>query len=399
MLKVGLTGGIGAGKSTLAAVLASRGAQVIDADRLAREVVAVGSPGLVAVVREFGPHLVSTDGELDRAALGQLVFTDPQRRLALERITHPLVAERTEQLVRAAPSDVVVVHDVPLLVERQMGADYHLVIVADAPEQVRLERLKRNRGMRDEAAWARIRAQASPAQRRAASDVWVDTDRPLALVAAEVERLWDERLKPFEHNVRTGHRVRRPERLVLVGSDPQWSAQAARLLARIARAAGRRCRGTAHIGSTAVPGLLAKPVLDLQLGIDSLEDVEGLCRDLAAAGFVVPTAARTDGVVEALDPNPAHWNKLFGGGADPAVLVHLHVRVHDGPAWRTALLLRDWWRADPRERTDYATAKQRLRLQTVTATEYAAAKEPWMAAAVDRALSWAARTGWRPPPA
>jgi dephospho-CoA kinase len=393
VLRVGLTGGIGAGKSTVAEVLAGLGAVVVDADRLARDAVAPGTAGLAAVVAEFGPHVLGEDGALDRPALARLVFADDGRRRALEAITHPLVAERTAQIVRSAPPEAIVVHDVPLIVEKRMGGLYHLVVVVDAPEQVRVDRLLASRPMTAQDALARMASQATTAQRHAAADVWVDTDRDRATVAREVTQLWEHRLVPFEHNVRTRTAVRRPERVVLEQRHEQWAAAARRLAARIEVAAGERCLGVEHIGSTAVAGLPAKPVIDLQLAVADLADADDLVEHLADAGFPRLRSA-TDTPVAALDPDPGHWTKRLHGGADPAVVVHLHVRERTGPAWTMALLLRDWLRADDAERAAYAAAKRDLAESGMSATEYASAKEPWWAGAHVRALAWAAASGW-----
>ena len=195
MLRVGLTGGIGAGKSTVARRLAEHGATIVDADALAREVLAPGTEGLAAVTARFGAGVLRPDGSLDRAALARLAFADDESRRALEAITHPRIADRTAELFAAAAEDAVVVHDVPLLVEKGMAARYQLVVVVDAPVEVRVERLVR-RGMSEADARARIAAQASEAERRAVADVWLDTDRPLAEVEAEVDALWTDRLVP-----------------------------------------------------------------------------------------------------------------------------------------------------------------------------------------------------------
>lgn len=196
MLRVGLTGGTGSGKSTVARRLAERGAVVVDADALAREVVAPGTEGLAEVVAEFGPSVLAADGSLDRAALAQVVFGDDERRRALEAITHPLIARRTGELVAAAPDDAVLVHDVPLLVEKGMGAGYDLVVVVDAPVEVRVRRLV-GRGLPEDDARRRIASQATTEQRRAAADVWLDNDGTAEDLLAAVDRLWDERLVPL----------------------------------------------------------------------------------------------------------------------------------------------------------------------------------------------------------
>jgi dephospho-CoA kinase len=140
---VGLTGGIGAGKSTVARRLAEHGATIVDADALAREVLAPGTEGLAAVTARFGAGVLRPDGSLDRAALARVAFADDDSRRALEAITHPRIADRTAELFAAAAEDAVVVHDVPLLVEKGMAARYQLVVVVDAPVEVRVGRLVR----------------------------------------------------------------------------------------------------------------------------------------------------------------------------------------------------------------------------------------------------------------
>lgn len=202
MLKVGLTGGIGAGKSTVAGRLAARGAVVVDADRLAREVVAPGTAGLAEIVEAFGAGVLTPQGALDRPALGRIVFADEQARQTLNAITHPRIGVLTAQAFAAAGPRAVVVHDVPLLVENRMGARYHLVVVVHADRDERVRRLVVERGMTQDDAWARVRAQADDEARRRAADVWLDNTRARDDVLAAVDRLWDERLVPFEENVR-----------------------------------------------------------------------------------------------------------------------------------------------------------------------------------------------------
>jgi dephospho-CoA kinase len=203
VLRVGLTGGIGAGKSAVAAVLASHGAIVIDADKLAREVVEPGTPGLVRVVEEFGPEVLRADGSLDRDRLGAIVFSDPERRERLNAIVHPLVRERSAALIEAAPPDSVVVQDIPLLVENGLAPQFALVIVVEAPMEVRLQRLIHDRGMAPDQARARLAAQATDEQRRAAADVLIVNDGTLADLAAKVDELWRTRLVPLEASLRS----------------------------------------------------------------------------------------------------------------------------------------------------------------------------------------------------
>lgn len=194
MTRIGLTGGIGAGKSTVARELERLGALVVDADAIAREVVAPGTPGLAAVVAEFGDSVLTPDGSLDRPALGRIVFADPAARARLEAITHPLIRAESARRAAAAPPGTVVVHDVPLIVERGLAAQYDLVVVVGADEDVRLERLVRDRGMTREDALARIRAQATDAERRAVADVWLDNSGTQEELLAQVRDLWRERL-------------------------------------------------------------------------------------------------------------------------------------------------------------------------------------------------------------
>jgi dephospho-CoA kinase len=190
---VGLTGGAGAGKSTVAARLRELGAVVIDADALAREVLEPGSDGLAEVVKAFGDGVLHPDGSLDRAALAAVVFADPERRRRLEAITHPRIAGRTSELLADAPADAVVVHDIPLLVEKAMAPAYDLVVVVDAPEEERVRRLVR-RGLPEDDARARIAAQATRADRKAVADVWLENNGSADELRAAVDALWKDRL-------------------------------------------------------------------------------------------------------------------------------------------------------------------------------------------------------------
>jgi dephospho-CoA kinase len=193
VLRVGLTGGAGAGKSTVAALLRELGAVVIDADALAREVLEPGSEGLREVVAAFGNGVLRADGALDRAALATVVFADPAQRRRLEAISHPRIAARTAELLAAAPEDAVVVHDVPLLVEKGMAPAYDLVVVVDAPVEQRVARLV-DRGLTEADARARIEAQATTAERRAVADVWLDNTGSPDELRAAVHELWRGRL-------------------------------------------------------------------------------------------------------------------------------------------------------------------------------------------------------------
>ncbi|HET8660973.1 MAG TPA: dephospho-CoA kinase [Micromonosporaceae bacterium] len=395
MLRVGLTGGIGSGKSEAAARFAELGAVVIDSDRLAREVVAPGSDGLAEVVSAFGPGVVTTGGVLDRPALGRLVFGDEAARRRLEAIIHPRVRARAEALTLAAPPDAVVVNDVPLLVEAGLAPAYHLVVVVQAAETVRVDRLARGRAMVEAEAWARIRAQASDEQRAAVADVVLANDGSPAELAGRVRALWTDRLVPYERNVR----LRRPDpptKLAIVPYDPSWPAQFARVAARVTRAVGPTALRVDHVGSTAVPGLAAKDVIDAQLVVASIEDADAAAEALAGAGFPRYPGQWVDNPKPDA-PDPAAWTKRLHGGADPGRPVNLHVRAAGSPAVRYALLMRDYLRAVPAERDGYAGMKRELAGRIRSRPEYTQAKEPWFDAVWSRMTAWAGRTGWTPP--
>jgi dephospho-CoA kinase len=192
VLRVGLTGGIGSGKSTVGALLTEHGAVVIDSDALAREVVAAGSPGLAAVVDVFGPEVLTVAGELDRAAMGRRVFADPAARARLEAVIHPLVRRRAAEIEAAAPTDAVVVHDIPLLVETGQAGSFDVVVVVDAPVELQIDRLTRERDMTVEEARSRIDAQASRGERLAVADHVVANDSTPAALREAVDRLWTQ---------------------------------------------------------------------------------------------------------------------------------------------------------------------------------------------------------------
>lgn len=188
---VGLTGGIGSGKSTVARLLADRGAVVVDADAVAREVVEPGQPAFRQLVERFGQSIVGSDGALDRPALAALVFDDEQARADLNAITHPAVGGEITRRIAAAPPDAVVVVDVPLLAEAKLTRLYEMVLVVEAPRALRLERLE-ERGLTRADAEARMAVQATDEERRAIADVVVDNSGDLAALEREVARAWAE---------------------------------------------------------------------------------------------------------------------------------------------------------------------------------------------------------------
>ena len=193
MLTVGLTGGIGSGKSEVSRRLAALGATVIDADQVAREVVDVGTPGLRQVVEEFGPGVLRADGSLDREGLGRIVFADPDRLARLNAIVHPLVGERIATIMAGLERDhpdAVVVYDVPLLVENKLQDSYDVVVVVAAQPQTQLRRLVEQRGMSEDDARARIAAQAPLADKLAVADLVITNDGDLGALDAQVGQVW-----------------------------------------------------------------------------------------------------------------------------------------------------------------------------------------------------------------
>jgi dephospho-CoA kinase len=378
----------------VSARLAEHGAVIIDADRLAREVVAAGTEGQAEVVAAFGPEVLGADGELDRPALGARVFGDEEARRRLEKIIHPRVRARTAELTSAAPPDAIVVNDVPLLVETGLVASYHLVLVVTADEETRVRRLAETRGMPAEQARSRIAVQATAAQRAAAADVLIPNDGSLADLDALVGALWRDRLVPFEENLRHRRSAPQDSHLVIADPDPSWPAQADRLIARIRGAVGADAQ-VSHIGSTAVPGLPAKDIVDLMLAVPTLDRADQAADALAAAGFPRRQGEWFD---NARNVPGATWPKRLHGSADPARPVNLHVRVIGSPGWRFALLMRDHLRADKAARDEYAAAKDRWRAEHADAGAYAEAKEPWFDREASAAEAWAHSTGWHPGP-
>ncbi|MCE6994037.1 dephospho-CoA kinase [Saccharothrix sp. S26] len=380
MLRVGLSGGIGSGKSTVAGRLAEHGAVVIDADRLAREVVEPGTDGLREVVEAFGADVLGPDGALNRPALAAKVFGDERALATLNGITHPRIAARTGELIAAAPEDAIIVHDVPLLVEKDMAPLYHLVVIVHADLDQRLVRL-RDRGVAEDDARRRIAAQADDGRRRAVADVWLDNSGTPDLVLARVDALWADRLVRYESNIRLRRYAAGAP--IVVPYDETWPAQAERVAARIRLAAGGRA--VEHIGSTSVPGLAAKDVLDFQLGVKSLDEAAELEEALAQAGF--PSLGVGEDAVRHEGDAPQDWHKRLHAGADPGRRVNLHVRVEGGPAWTWAIRFRDWLRADAAAREEYAALKRELSDKhrgDADGFAYGEAKEPWMAAATAR---------------
>ncbi len=306
VLRVGLTGGIGAGKSTVSKVLAELGAVIVDADLIAREVVEPGTPGLAALVDAFGDSILHDDGSLNRPALAEKAFGSDDSRMLLNSILHPLIGARTTELVEGAPADGIVVQDIPLLVEGRMGPAFNLVLVVYVDEEERVRRLVELRGMPETDARARIAAQATDAQRREAADVLLDNSGTPEMIREQVRALFTDRLVPFEANLRTGTAVSVPP--VVRPADPDWAAQGRRLVERLRLVCGDLATRIDHVGSTAVPGLDARDLVDVQITVKDLAAADALAGPLAAAGF--PRIPDDDRDL----PKPTYG---VGGEADP----------------------------------------------------------------------------------
>lgn len=314
MLTVAVTGGIGAGKSTVSRRLAALGAVVVDSDALAREVVAPGSPGLAEIVETFGPGMLAADGSLLRPALAAVVFGDRAARARLEAITHPRVRARFDQLRAAAPPDAVVVNDIPLLVDLAVAATFHLVVTVRADPDIRIARLL-GRGLTEADARARIAAQISDDDRDALTDVWVDNDGVPGDLEAVVDGLWHGRLVPFEQNVRQGRTAGSPS-----GSStcpaPGGPAAAVRLAARVGAA----------VPGAAVTVLDPAPAGDGPIRLRAAMVDARLLPELTAIGFP-PVAADvtgdTGGTGEGFGPVGADVRRH--GAADPGRPVLLDV--------------------------------------------------------------------------
>ncbi|MGF1662048.1 MAG: dephospho-CoA kinase, partial [Kineosporiaceae bacterium] len=244
------------------------------------------------------------------------------------------------------------------------------VVVVGAPAEERVARLVRERGMTDSDARARVAAQAGDSDRRAAADVWLDNTGLPERLREAARRLWHDRLVPFEANLRAGRRAGRPDRPVLVPPDPAWPAAAQRLVARVRRAAGDRALDVAHVGSTAVPGLPAKDVVDLQVVVADLATADELAGDLDAAGLVPLTDFWDEPVTR-----PGRAAKGYAANADPGRAVNCHVRAVDSPVVAEVLGFRDRLRADPALRDAYARLKRELESRAwPTIDDYARAK-------------------------
>jgi dephospho-CoA kinase len=406
MLRIGLTGGIGAGKSTVSATFSQCGGVVVDGDVISREVVEPGTEGLAALVEAFGEEILRPDGALDRPALAAKAFSSDENRATLNGIVHPLVGKRRAEIIAAVPADSVVVEDIPLLVESGMAPLFPLVVVVYADAELRVKRLVEQRGMAEDDARARIAAQAEDAQRRAVADVWLDNSGTSESLVVRAREVWENRITPFARNISAHDVVRRPARLT--AADPTWPDQAGRIVARLKTACGAKALRVDHIGSTAVPGLDAKDVIDIQVTVESLAAADELSAALLSAGY--PRIEHITGDIPKPDArstvdrydhndNPELWHKRIHGSADPGRPTNVHLRVDGWPDQQFALLFGDWLTANPDVRGEYLAVKRKAEQAASPDGDierYLAVKEPWFREAYGRAWEWADRSGWRP---
>jgi dephospho-CoA kinase len=400
VLRIGLSGGIGAGKSTVSSTFGDLGGIVVDGDVISREVVEPGTEGLAKLVEAFGEQILSDDGSLNRPALAAIAFSDEAKRQTLNGIVHPLVGRRRSELIAEAGDDAVIVEDIPLLVESGMAPMFPLVIIVNADEDLRVQRLIEHRGFSEEDARARIKAQATEEQRRAVADVWLDNTGSADELVTQARDLWHQRIVPFEHNLDAGEPAR--SQPVLVPYDSSWPDQARRIAARLSTACGHRAVRIDHIGSTAVQGLDAKDVIDMQVTVASLDDADELAESLTSAGYVhrpithdegKPAARSTVAEFDNAD-DESLWQKRIHASADPGRPTLVHLRVDGWPNQQFALLFVDWLAANRDAREHYLAVKRDAE-QAGDIASYLAAKEPWFTDAYREAWAWADASGWR----
>jgi dephospho-CoA kinase len=400
VLRIGLSGGIGAGKSTVSSTFSDLGGIVVDGDVISREVVEPGTEGLTKLVEAFGEQILSDDGSLNRPALAAIAFSDEEKRQTLNGIVHPLVGKRRAELIAEADDDAVIVEDIPLLVESGMAPMFPLVIIVNADEDQRVKRLIEHRGFTEEDARARIAAQATEEQRRAVADVWLDNTGSADELVEQARALWHRRILPFEQNLDAGEPARAQP--VLVPYDPSWPDSARRIAARLNTACGHRAVRVDHIGSTAVRGLVAKDVIDMQVTVASLADADALHEALTGAGYVrrpiTPDESKPDArsTVAEFDHagDESLWQKRFHASADPGRPTSVHLRVNGWPNQQFALLFVDWLTANPQARERYLAVKRAAECAADMAG-YVASKEPWFDDAYREAWAWADASGWR----
>ena len=364
----------------MSATFSELGGIVVDGDLIAREVVEPGTEGLARLVEAFGEQILQPDGSLNRPALAAIAFSDDHARTTLNGIVHPLVGQRRSELIAGADPDAVIVEDIPLLVESQMASMFPLVIIVNADEDLRVRRLIEYRNFSEEDARARIAAQATEEQRRAVAEVWLDNSGTAEDLVEMSRRLWRERIEPFADNLKAGRPAQaRPE---VVPADPFWQAQGRRIVTRLRTACGHRARRVDHIGATAIVGVPARDVIDVQVTVESLDVADELAESLLAAGYVKTATTDDAGHADARstvtefdhtdDRSP--WRKRLYCSADPGRPTNVHVRVDGWPGQQFALLFVDWLAANPAEQDAQPDDVETYR----------------------RAWRWADTAGWRP---
>ncbi|OBK27209.1 dephospho-CoA kinase [Mycobacterium asiaticum] len=404
MLRIGLTGGIGAGKSALSKTFSECGGIIVDGDVIAREVVEPGTDGLKSLVDTFGEDILQPDGSLDRPALAAKAFANDEERQKLNAIVHPLVGKRRAEIIESVSPDSVVVEDIPLLVESGMAPLFPLVVIVHADVELRVRRLVEIRGMTEDDARARIAAQATDEQRRAVADIWLDNSGCPQDLAQRAQDIWQERILPFAHNLTQRQPARAEVRLV--PADLSWPDQARRIVNRLKTSCGHRVLRVDHIGSTAVPNLDAKDVIDIQVTVESLDMADELAEPLLAAGcprleHITQDAAKVDArsTVPGFDhsDDPALWHKRIHASADPGRPTNVHIRVAGWPNQQFALLFVDWLKANADVRERYSQVKNEADAGARgDIVRYVTAKEPWFRDAYRQAWEWADATGWKP---
>jgi dephospho-CoA kinase len=304
-------------------------------------VVEPGTDGLAQLVEAFGEDVLLPDGALNRPALAAKAFVDDEQRAKLNGIVHPLVGKRRLEIIESVPEDAVVVEDIPLLVETGMAPMFPLVVVVTADVETRVERLIK-RGMDEADARARIKAQAPEEQRRAIADVLLDNSGSQDELVEKARDLWVNRVLPLAHNIRTGHVAEHTSEPVPY--DQTWPEQASRIIKRVQTACGAKVLRVDHIGSTAVQGVEAQDVIDIQITVASLDVADEIADALADVGY--PRVEQITSDVPHTD-DPALWQKRLHGAADPGRPARIHLRVDGWPNQQYALLFTDWLRANP----------------------------------------------------
>ena len=406
MLRIGLTGGIGAGKSAVSATFSQCGGVVVDGDVIAREVVEPGTEGLAALVDAFGDDILLPDGALNRPALAAKAFSSDETRATLNGIVHPLVGKRRAELIAAVPEDSVVVEDIPLLVESGMAPMFPLVVVVFADAEVRLTRLVEQRGMAEDDARARIAAQASDSSvARSPMSGWTIRVLP---------RRWPNVL------VRSGITASRRSppisvRATLLAHPSDWflPIRSGRTRPHASSPVSRPRVGQTRCASTTsapprFPGWTRRMPSTFRSRSNHWLRQTNSTAALRSAGYpriddvssdVVKLDARSTAERFDHSGDAALWRKRLHGSADPGRPTFVHLRVDGWPNQQFALLFVDWLKANPDVRDEYLSVKrdaERAASPDGDIERYLDVKEPWFLEAYRRAWDWADSSSWRP---